>query len=72
MKTDDKVTIILHAIFGILMFIGFAYDIEYDRDFWTWIWLLTSILNFVTIILILFRMVIKKLNHVEDQTNRKS
>lgn len=71
MKTDDKVVIILHSIFGILMFIGFAYDIENDRDFMTWIWLLTSILNFITIIFILFRIVIRKLNHVEDQTNRK-
>lgn len=72
MKKDNKVEIILHAIFGIFMFIVFAYDIENDRDFLTWIWLLTSILNFLTIIVILFRIVIRKLNHVEDQTNRKS
>jgi large-conductance mechanosensitive channel len=68
MKKDDIVIIILHIIFGVLMFIGFAYDIENDRDFWTWIWLLTSILNFITIIFILFKILIKKINHVEDQT----
>lgn len=72
MKTDDSLPLILNSIFGILMFIGFAYDIEYDRDFWTWIWLLISILNFMTIIFILFKIIIKKINHVEDQTNRKS
>ena len=32
---------------GVLSWASFAYDIENDRDFMTWIWLLTSILCFV-------------------------
>ncbi len=33
-------------IFGLLNWFAFAYDIENDRDFMTWIWLLTSLLFF--------------------------
>lgn len=33
-------------ILGVLYWIVFAYDIENDRDFWTWICLLTSLLLF--------------------------
>ena len=33
-------------IFGIINFLIFAYDVENDRDFFTWIWLLTSALFF--------------------------
>ena len=32
---------------GLLNWIAFAYDIENDRDFMTWIWLLTSLFFFV-------------------------
>lgn len=32
---------------GVLFFIIFAVDIEYDRDVWTWLWLLNSMLNIV-------------------------
>lgn len=32
---------------GILFFLVFAYGIENDRDYWTWVLLLSSILNFV-------------------------
>jgi hypothetical protein len=35
-------------ILGLLHWICFAYDIENDRDFMTWIWLITSILFFVS------------------------
>lgn len=31
------------AIMGVLNYMAFAYDIENDRDFMTWIWLLTSV-----------------------------
>ena len=31
---------------GVLFFIVFAYDIEFDRDFWTWMWLLNSFFSF--------------------------
>lgn len=32
---------------GLLCWLAFAYDIENDRDFMTWIWLLTSLFFFV-------------------------
>lgn len=32
---------------GVLLWIAFAYDIEHDRDFMTWIWLITSVFFFV-------------------------
>lgn len=37
----------VYFIMGLYFFIGFAYDIENDRDFMTWIWLLTSQINFI-------------------------
>lgn len=33
-------------VWAIINFLIFAYDIENDRDFFTWVWLLASILNF--------------------------
>ena len=39
-------------IFSCLSWFAFAYDIEYDRDFMTWIWLITSILLYVLAYLI--------------------
>lgn len=38
--------IILFAL-GLLFWIAFAYDIENDRDFMTWMWLLGSLFFFV-------------------------
>ncbi len=39
-----------YAMFCLLLGVGFfgifAYDMEYDRDFSTWMWLLSSILWF--------------------------
>ena len=32
---------------GVVNWLIFAYDIEYDRDFSTWIWLFTSLYFFV-------------------------
>lgn len=29
---------------AIIYYLLFAYDIENDRDFWTWVWLLNSII----------------------------
>lgn len=34
-------------VLGLLMWLIFAYDIENDRDFMTWIWLLLSLFCFV-------------------------
>jgi Ca2+/Na+ antiporter len=45
-----------YLLFGIGYFLIFAYDIENDRDFWTWLWLLNSQLN----LLIYFRESIKE------------
>ena len=33
---------------GMVFFVIFAYDVENDRDFWTWLWLLNSQINFLT------------------------
>jgi len=34
-------------ILGTINFLIFAYDIEYDKDYWTWVWLLTSEIYFL-------------------------
>ena len=33
----------VYFLIGILFYLVFAYDIENDRDFFTWIWLLSSL-----------------------------
>lgn len=38
--------------FGLLFWLTFAYDIECDRDLFTWIWLLMSIFAFISSYLI--------------------
>jgi hypothetical protein len=35
-------------VFGVILFIIFAIDLENDRDFWTWLWLLYAQLNIMT------------------------
>lgn len=50
---------IISIIMGIAYFIGFAYDIEYDRDFMTWMWLLTSEIFFLNAIVIMIRKLTK-------------
>jgi hypothetical protein len=42
-NTESKIYFIL----GIINFLIFAFDIEYNRDVMTWIWLLTSIIFFM-------------------------
>jgi hypothetical protein len=37
----------IYLILAIVNFLIFAYDIEKDRDFFTWTWLLSSILWFM-------------------------
>jgi hypothetical protein len=44
-KSTSKYDAIFYLIIGILFFIIFAIDIEKDRDIFTWLWLLYSILN---------------------------
>lgn len=43
----DKLSAIVWFLFGVMCFIGFAYDIENDRDFFTWLWLLNSLISFL-------------------------
>lgn len=35
---------ILLTLLGVFNFLLFAYDIENDRDFFTWLWLLNSVI----------------------------
>jgi hypothetical protein len=37
---------IFWGLFGLINYLIFAWDIENDRDFWTWMWLFNSILGF--------------------------
>jgi len=39
--------ILLFLIFGVLCWVIFAYDMENDKDFYTWLWLMLGIINFV-------------------------
>jgi len=54
----------IHAIFclfiGIFCFCIFAYDIEYNRDFVTWMWLLYSILWFFLSLVLLIKSLLKE------------
>lgn len=38
-------------LLGILFYVIFAYDIENDRDFLTWMWLLASAFSFINSII---------------------
>lgn len=38
----------LYLFLFIANFLIFGYDIENDRDFYTWVWLLSSIINLIT------------------------
>jgi hypothetical protein len=42
-----KLFLIFLLFMAINNFLIFAYDIEYDKDFMTWIWLLSSIIYFI-------------------------
>jgi len=44
---SNKTTAILWTICGVVNFLIFAYDIQNDRDYLTWIWLLTSQIQFL-------------------------
>ena len=37
---------IFWGLLGLINYLIFAWDIENDRDFWTWMWLFNSILGF--------------------------
>jgi hypothetical protein len=38
----------LSLLLSIIFFLIFAYDMENDRDFWTWIWLFNAMVNYTT------------------------
>ena len=52
--TNNKAGIIA-LLTGTIFFLLFAYDIENDRDFWTWVWLLNSILNFLNSLILFIK-----------------
>ena len=41
----NKTYAIYFLLWGVVYFLIFAYDIENDRDYWTWVWLLNSLLS---------------------------
>jgi len=56
---------LFYLIFAILNFILFAYDIENDRDFWTWMHLLSSIIFFVLVILVVLIELIREIRELK-------
>jgi hypothetical protein len=44
---SNKLKATLWLFWGVANFLIFAYDIQNDRDFWTWIWLLTAQTSFL-------------------------
>lgn len=44
---SNKLKATLWLFWGLANFLIFAYDIQNDRDYWTWIWLLTSQISFL-------------------------
>jgi len=44
---SNKLKATLWLLLAIINFLLFAYNIEKDRDFWTWGWLLTSQVAFL-------------------------
>ncbi len=44
---SNKLKAVLWLFWGVANFLIFAYDIQNDRDFWTWVWLLTAQLSFL-------------------------
>ncbi len=48
MNMSNFATAIFYSIVGVVYFCIFAMDIEIDKDFFTWVWLLSSQLCFMT------------------------
>jgi hypothetical protein len=40
----------LSLLFSIISFLIFAYDMENGRDFYTWLWLFTAMVNYTNFI----------------------
>jgi len=58
-----KIQTFLYLALAVLCFLLFAYDIEYDRDFLTWIHLLNAIMMFLNTLLSAIRDEIQKLKN---------
>jgi hypothetical protein len=52
MKNNKLYTVVewLSLLFSIISFLIFAYDMENGRDFYTWLWLFTAIVNYTNFI----------------------
>ena len=48
---ENKIISLVLLLWGVLHFLIFAYDIQNDRDFWTWLWLLNSQLSFMGVLI---------------------
>ena len=44
---SNRSTAVLWLFWAVINFILFAYDIQNDRDFWTWLWLLNAQISFM-------------------------
>lgn len=44
---SNKLKATLWLFWAIANFLIFAYDIQNDRDYWTWLWLLISQISFL-------------------------
>lgn len=63
-KTTNMKT--FYLLSAIINFIIFAFDLEYDRDVITWIWLLNSILSFILLMFVMIKEEIQKINNKKD------
>jgi hypothetical protein len=52
MKNNKLYTVVewLSLLFSIISFLIFAYDMENGRDFYTWLWLFTAMVNYTNFI----------------------
>jgi len=52
MKNNKLYTVVewLSLSFSIISFLIFAYDMENGRDFYTWLWLFTAMVNYTNFI----------------------
>jgi len=50
MSNETKQTAVewLSLLLSIIFFLIFAYDIENDKDFWTWMWLFNAMVSYTT------------------------
>ncbi len=59
-KLMNKSYAVFCLLLGVFFFGIFAYDIEYDRDLTTWVWLLSSILWFLNSLVHTIKFLLKE------------